>query len=115
MVGKQLSNQNYVCYRQHKRTIVETALHPNILFRKRITSVPLHVSDPIFKFIYLSIYGDLFVDLVFHTENAVSALHKRNKLKRTHNIVPDRRKTAEFQYSVSGEVVDLNVQSDTFI
>lgn len=98
---------------EHQRTARETALCPCIFFRKRISPVTLNISCPIAEKIPFPVERQFPADCVTHAYNAVSAFHKRNKAKRSHDVVANRRKSSESDASFCGAVCRVHPQPDS--
>lgn len=88
------------------------ALRPDIFFWKRTAAVSFNVSYPIVENILLSIDCKLSVNSMSHTVNTVSALHKRNKSERPHDVILNWRKSGKTKYSICRKLIIFNVQSD---
>lgn len=102
-------------YGQHQGTVIKTALCPEVLLWKRVSSVTFDVSDAVMKNIRLIIYGDLTVDFVCHTVHTVSALQERNKGKGAHDVISNGGKRLEAEGTINAEVVVLNVYGDALL
>lgn len=112
---KMKSQQRNIRNGKHKRASAETALRPDIPFGKWITTVSLDISDSVTETILLTVNRDLPIDLMFHAENAVPALHKGNISERPHDVVAYGRKIIEFQCSAGGKLIGFDIQFNAFI
>ena len=71
--------------------MLKAALCPNIMLRKRVTTVTFDIASVIVKDILSVVYHNLAVNVMRHAVNAVPALHERNERKGTHNVIADGR------------------------
>jgi len=75
-----------------------------------VPPVALYIAYGIVKYIGNTIDPDFSVYTVMHTVNTVSALHKGNILKRSHNVIANRRKITKANNPLSTKTGCVNIQ-----
>ena len=107
--GKVKLTQGNIRSRQHQCALRETALGPNIFFGERVPPVTFCIAYGIVKHIGNTIDPDFSVYPVAHTVNAMPALHEGNALKRSHNVIANRRKITKANSPLGVEAGGVNV------
>ena len=95
---------------KHDAVAVAAALGPEVAPRKRNSAVALRISGSFIKMDFPSVYYEVSVDSMKQTEYAVTAFHKRNKAKGTHNIILRPKKGAVIQFSSDLIIFGFHIQ-----
>ena len=91
------------------------ALRPEVFGGKRAASVCFDVSDPVGEIQTLAVQFQRSTQRMPHADDAVGALHPREKSKWSHDVGPEDGKGAVVQGSLKGEAVLLDMEVDPLL